>query len=174
MSIHLGPLRQVGYVVRDIEQAMMQWVRMGVGPWHYFEAVPVEDFRYRGTPYDLEMSVALANSGYVQLEVIQQRNDAPSLYRDFLQTAGEGPHHVAYWTEHFDELSSVLLDSGYAVGHSGSIGVKGRFAYFVNERCPGTIIELSEMSGFKGEYFKAIAEAAMHWDGSDPIRRVGS
>ena len=60
------------------------------------------------------------------------------------------------------------------VGHSGNIGVKGRFVYFVNERCPGTIIELSEMSGFKGEYFKAIAETAMHWDGSDPIRRVGS
>jgi len=41
----------------------------------------------------------------------------------------------------------------------------------VNEQLPGTIIELSEMSGFKGEYFETIAEAAMHWDGSDPIRR---
>jgi len=48
---------------------------------------------------------------------------------------------------------------------------KRRFIYFVNEQLPGTIIELSEMSGFKGEYFEAIAEAAMHWDGSDPIRR---
>jgi hypothetical protein len=174
MSIRLGPLRQVGYVVRDIEQAMLQWVSTGVGPWHYVEKVPVQDFRYKGTPHELQMSVALANSGYLQLELIQQRNDAPSLYLDFLRTAGEGAHHVAYWTEQFDELSRALLASSYTVGHSGSIGMKGRFEYFVNERCPGTIIELSEMSGFKGEYFKAIAETAAHWDGSDPIRRVGS
>jgi hypothetical protein len=174
MSISLGPLRQVGYVVRDIEQAMMQWARMGIGPWHYFEKVPVEDFRYKGVAYDLQMSVALANSGYVQLELIQQRNDVPSLYRDFLQTTGEGAHHVAYWTEQFDEQSRLFVAGGYTIGHSGTIGTNGRFVYYIHEKCPGTIIELSEMSGFKGEYFKAIAEAAMHWDGSDPIRRFVS
>jgi hypothetical protein len=174
MSIRLGPLRQVGYVVRDIEQAMMQWTRMGVGPWHYFEKVPVEDFRYKGIPYDLQTSVALANSGYVQLEIIQQRNDAPSLYRDFLRTGGEGAHHVAYWTEQFDEHSRLFVAGGYTIGHSGTIGVNGRFVYYIHEECPGTVIELSEMSGFKGEYFKVIAETAQHWDGSDPIRRVGA
>ena len=83
----------------------------------------------------------------------------------------KGLHHIAYWTEHFDEQCRHFFAGGYTVGHSGNIGPKGRFIYFVNEQLPGTIIELSEMSGFKGEYFEAIAVAAMHWDGSNPIRR---
>jgi len=174
MSIRLGPVRQVGYVVKDVEQAMKQWADLGVGPWHYFEKVPVADFRYKGVPSDLQVSIALANSGYLQIELIQQRNDAASLYRDFLETAGEGAHHVAYWTEQFDELSKTMLTSGYTVGHSGSIGEKGRFVYFLSEKCPGTIVELSEMSGFKGEYFKTIADSAAQWDGSNPIRRIGA
>ena len=36
MSRIFGPVRQNGYVVRDIEKAMTHWVEvMGVGPWYY-------------------------------------------------------------------------------------------------------------------------------------------
>jgi hypothetical protein len=164
-------MRQIGYVVKDIEKSMIQWVKMGVGPWFYAQEVPVDDFCYKNVPSDIQMSVALANSGFMQIELIQQRNNAPSLYRDFIQTMGEGMHHVAYWTNRFDEQRDLFLANGYSIGHSGSIGANGRLVYFLNDALPGTIIELSEMSGFKGDYFKAIDEAAMNWDGSDPIRR---
>ena len=70
-----------------------------------------------------------------------------------------------------DEKSNLLLDLGYVVGHSGNIGPNGRFAYFVSEKLPGTILEVSETSGFKGEVFKQIADMCANWDGSDPIRR---
>ena len=169
--LKLGPVRQVGYVVKDIEKAMQEWVRLGVGPWFYTEKVPVEDFQYMGKPYDLNMSVALTHSGYIQVELIQQRNDAPSLYRDFLETRAEGIQHVSHWVEDFDEKSEILIDLGYIIGHSGNIGPNGRFAYFVKDRLPGTILEVSEVSGFKGEFFEAIADICTNWDGSDPIRR---
>jgi hypothetical protein len=171
MSIKLGPLRQVGYVVKDIEKAMVQWVNIGIGPWYYAETVPVENFQYMGKPSDVKISIALTNSGYIQIELIQQKNDAPSLYRDFIKTNGEGMHHVSYWTEDFDEKNDLLLSDGFTVGHSGNIGAKGRFIYYLHEKLPGTIIELSEVSGKKGGLFKAIAEAAVNWDGSNPIRR---
>jgi hypothetical protein len=169
--LKLGPVRQVGYVVRDVEQAMQELVHLGVGPWFLTEKVPVENFQYMGKSADLDMSVALSNSGYIQVELIQQRNDAPSLYRDFLKTAGEGIQHVSHWVEDFDNKSKMLLDLGYIIGHSGNIGPNGRFAYFVNDRLPGTILEVSEASGFKGDFFEAIADICMNWDGSDPIRR---
>jgi hypothetical protein len=85
MSRLFGPMRQVGIVVRDIEKAMRHWVEVcGVGPWFYAEQLPMDEFRYKGRIYDLKVSIALANSGDVQLELIQQRNDVPSLYSDFL------------------------------------------------------------------------------------------
>lgn len=171
--LKLGPVRQVAYVVKDIRKAMQEWVEIGVGPWFYVEKVPVEDYQYKGKPYDLDMSVALSNSGYIQIELIQQRNDAPSLYLDYPPKVGEGIHHVSHWleSEEYDKRYQELLSLGYIVGHSGNIGTNGRFAYFINDRLPGAILEISEMSGFKGEYFKAICETCMNWDGTDPIRQ---
>jgi hypothetical protein len=36
------------------------------------------------------------------------------------------------------------------------------------------MIELSEVSGPKGDLFRLIAEAARDWDGRDPIRSLPS
>ncbi len=172
MSRFFGTVRQNGYVVRDIEAALTHWAEvLGVGPWFYFERAPIEDFRYRGEPSDLEVSIALANSGELQIELIQQRNDAPSMYRDFLGAGREGLQHVAAWTEDFDADLERCEKAGYRVGQSGRVGEGSRFVYFETETHPGTVIELSEISGAKGRFFRHIEECARSWDGSDPIRR---
>ena len=44
---------------------------MGVGPWFYIDRVKTDYFRHRGKDSGLEMSVALANSGDLQIELIQ-------------------------------------------------------------------------------------------------------
>ncbi len=129
MSRIFGTIAQIGYVVNDIDAAMQHWVDLGVGPWFYVDDVETDHFRYRGVDSDMKMSVALANSGSVQLELIQPRNDAPSAYRDFLAAGREGAQHVAYWTENYDELYQRALNSGLTVLHEGSIGGEhGRFA----------------------------------------------
>ena len=132
-----------------------------------------EDFRYRGEPSDLAVSIALANSGPLQIELIQQRNDAPSMYRDFLAAGHEGLQHVAYWTRDFDADLARLEAEGFRVGQSGCIGASGRFVYFETQAHPGTVVELSEISGPKGRFFQHIADAAACWDGSEPIRPLG-
>ena len=171
MSRLFGKIAQVGYVVRGIDAAMDHWIGLGVGPWFYVDRAPVEHFRYHGADSDLQMSVALANSGDVQLELIQQRNDAPSMYQDFLGSGREGAQHIAYWTTDFQKLYDQALAAGFTVGQEGQIGGEtGRFAYLDTEREQGTVIEISDISGNKGQLFKYIREAAETWDGSDPIR----
>ena len=175
MSRFFGGARQIGYVVRDIEQAMAHWSRvLGVGPWFYKAEVGTTEFRYFGKASALpRLSIALANSGGLQIELIQQRNDAPSLYRDSLERSGEGAQHVAYWTEdRFDDWCRQLLDAGYVEGHGGRMGNRGRFAYFVHPDLPSGMIELSELSGGKGDYFKEIARASEGWQGGEPVRAV--
>ncbi len=174
MSRRFGEIRQNGYVVRDIEAAMSHWTAvLGVGPFFYFERVPIEDFRYRGAPSNLAVSIALTNSGPLQIELIQQRNDAPSMYRDFLAAGHEGLQHVAYWTRNFDADAARLAADGLAVGQSGNIGEAGRFVYYETQGHPGTVVELSEISGPKGRFFEHIADEAASWDGNEPIRRLG-
>ena len=172
MSRIFGPVRQNGYVVPDIGKALDHWTQvLGVGPFFYFERVPVEDFRYRGEPSPLDVSIALSNSGPLQIELIQQRNDAPSMYRDFLAREPRGGlQHVAYWTRDYQADMQRYRDAGYTVGQSGRIGENGRFAYLDTESDPGTVVEVSEISGPKGRFFEKIAEVAAAWDGSEPVR----
>ncbi len=174
MSRIFGAIRQNGYVVRDVRAAMDHWINvMGVGPWFYFDPVKIDYFRYRGAPANLEMSVALANSGDLQIELIQQRNDAPSMYKEFLGSGREGLQHVAYWTTDYQALYDRALSLGYKVGHEGQIGgEQGRFAYFDTESHPGTVIEISDISGPKGKFFEFVRQAAIGWDGSEPIRQM--
>ena len=175
MSRLFGAIRQNGYVVRDINAAMTHWIDvMGVGPWFYFERVKIDWFRHRGRDSKLEVSIALANSGDLQIELIQQRNDAPSMYRDFLAAGREGLQHVAYWTNTFEADLERCLAAGFVVGQAGVAGgANGRFVYFDTEAHPGTVVELSDSSGAKGAFFRHIADVARTWDGSDPVRRIG-
>ncbi len=173
MSRHFGQIRQNGYVVRDIDAAMRHWTEvLGVGPFFYIERVPVDEFRYRGEPSAIDVSIALSNSGPLQIELIQLRNDAPSLWGDFLAGGNEGLQHVAYWTETMDEELARIEERGLEIGQSGCIGENGRFVYLLTESHPGTVVEVSEVSGAKGRFFQHIAKAAESWDGNEPIRRI--
>ena len=67
------------------------------------------------------------------------------------------------------------MSLGYKVGHEGQIGgEQGRFAYFDTQAHPGTVVEISDISGSKGSFFEHIRRVAIGWDGSDPIREVGA
>ncbi|MBL8779875.1 MAG: VOC family protein [Alphaproteobacteria bacterium] len=174
MSRLFGPVRQNGYVVRDIRAAMDHWINvMGVGPWFYIDRVKTDYFRHRGQDAAVEMSIALANAGDLQLELIQQRNDAPSMYKEFLDAGHEGLQHVAFWSTSYQQLYDQSLARGLKVGHEGQIGGKqGRFAYFDSAAHPGSVIEISDISGNKGRFFDHIRRIAADWDGADPIRIV--
>ena len=171
MSRHFGEIRQLGYVVKDIEAAMTYWSQtLGVGPWFYNPRVPIKNYQYRGESHEPHNSVALANSGFVQVELIQCRNDVPSMYRDFLRAGHTGLQHVAYWTEDYDADLASLQAQGFKAVMSGEVGERGRFIYFDTEYHPGTVIELSEVAGPKGKMFDLIRAASLGWDGSEPVR----
>jgi hypothetical protein len=167
-------VRQIGYVVSDIEKSMRHWIKnLGVGPWFYRKEMTPLEFRYYGKSLEKpKFSIALAQAGEVQIELIQSHNDAPSLYRDTLEKNGEGAQHVAFWTMNdFDKWCQCLLDLGYIEGHGGRMdSVRGRFAYFVHPELPSGMFEISESTGGKAEHFEKIKRAALGWDGSDPIR----
>ncbi|WP_185993185.1 VOC family protein [Rhodococcus sp. KBS0724] len=174
MSKYFGPLRQLGYVVRDIDSALKYWIDVvGVGPFFFVEDQPLNDFVFRGEPSAPRFSVALAHSGSAQIELIQQHNNEPSAFREFTDRGLEGLQHVAYWTTDFDRHLTESKQRGLVElqsGRSGSGAPDERFVYFEESVYPGTVVELSEVSGRKGNLFRAIEAASQGWDGSDPIR----
>lgn len=173
MSRFTGPVRQNGYVVRDLRATMRHWIEvLGVGPFFLIEKVPIDWFRHRGVAQALDMTIALANSGDLQIELIQQNNDAPSMYREFAAKHGEGLQHMSWWSMTYQADYDAALARGLTIGHEGQIGgPQGRFAYFDTDADhAGTVIELSDVSGTKMRFFDHIRRAAEGWDGSEAIR----
>lgn len=171
MSRLFGNMRQVGIVVRDIEAAMKHWVKVcGVGPWFYTDRLAVTEFSYKGVRRDdLHLSIALANSGDVQLELMQQRCDTPSMYQDFLRAGREGMQHWSSWPADYAARLEYALSHGYSIGQQGD-SARGRFVYLLNEGHPGSVIEMADLTPARDRIFAGIRSAAVNWDGSDPVR----
>lgn len=167
MSRHFGPIRQVGYVVHDLDDAIRHWtMRVGAGPFLRFAEAPIRDFRYRGEPCAAKVAFALGQSGDVQIELIQPLDRLPSLYREHLERCGEGPQHVAYWTDRFDALCALARTQGLEEVLSGWTGdPEGRFAYFLGGGALSGCIEISALSARKRELFDRVAEHARSWNG---------
>ncbi|MGE0233199.1 MAG: VOC family protein [Flavobacteriaceae bacterium] len=178
MTQFFGPICQVGYVVSDFDRAIDCLRKtMGCGPIFVAEHIAPAEFLYRGQPSAPELTVAYTQSGPLQLEVIKQKNDAPSSWRDFLAEGPEGLQHVAYWTDSFDDLMNVATrTAGLEPEMTGITRQQGgtveRFTYFANNGPRGMMIELSEVLAPKRANYQRVADAAKDWDGTDPIRAL--
>ena len=171
MFTTFGPIRQMGYVVRDIQAAMHAWAeRLRIGPWYYNPRLPLDTYSFRGVDYgDMHMSYALANSGDMQIELIQQRCDTPSLYLEHLEQRGEGLQHLCVWPEDYNAAYAIAKASGLAPAQEGRFGPI-RFCYFEDAAHGGTCMEMSEMVPMRRPGIARIREAAANWDGTDPVR----
>src|SRR5262249_24743256 len=110
------------------------------------------------------------NSGDMQIELIQQRCETPSLYREHLARHGEGLQHVCVWPDDYDRVYALAKASGLTPAQEGRFGRSIRFAYFEDAAHGGTSLEMSELVPGRLPGIERIRQAAAEWDGSDPIR----
>jgi hypothetical protein len=169
-----GPVRQLGFVVPDADAAMRYWAGIvGIGPFLVFRKTAFDDYFYRGQPSEPPVvTIGVAHSGPLQIEIIQQHNDAPSSYLDFKQRGLGEFHHVSPWfrdAASYDAAYAQLLASGLEVVHQGVI--QGcRFSYFASGDGGWPQLEISE--GLKpgpAEMWQSLETAAARWDGASPI-----
>ena len=174
MTPKYGPIMQTGFVVRDIERAMRHWTRsLGVGPFWITERVAFKELTYRGSPTNLEMAVAVAFSGGLQIELIQTLNDTPSIYREHLSKYGEGLQHLGVLAGDYDSALRQARADGCAEVQAGSIASGLRFAYIdTADTMPGTMIELIEQTSGMRKFLARLEETARTWDGTDAIRKL--
>lgn len=171
MSLLFGPFIQQGYVVPDIDRAVSHWVARGVGPFFIEEHIrpPGE---YDGRPIQPDLSAAFAYSGDQQIEVIQQHDDAATIYRDFLNGHPTGGlQHLAVWVDDIPKKLEELEAEGHPYR------VRQRFgdahAYLDSVAQPGMMVQLMARIPLMTELFDAIEAACRAWDGvSEPLRRI--
>ena len=170
-----GPVMQNGFVVADLERAIDHWTRvMHVGPFFLFERIEFAECWYRDRPAtDIDLTVAIAYWGDVQIELIQQRNTVPSIYTEFQARGLTGLQHMGVITESVESDLAGLAKQGIHPVQHGRTAAGMRFAYVNTDHHPGGMIELIE-AGAKGRaFFEKMRGAARQWDGQDAVHRVG-
>lgn len=171
----IGDIFQFGYVVDDIDKAVAHWVeKLHVGPFFVARHVKYSTFTYQGQDYAPDVSLAFAYSGDVNIELVQQHDDTPSVFLDFRREHGEGLQHVGVLSDDLDADTASLDAQGSSMVlrlvNAGN-GVETRF--FDTEFHPGAMLELIQRSPVSEQGFTAMQAAARAWDGSVTIVEIG-
>ena len=163
-------LFQLGFVVDDLIAAATKWARVyGIGPFHVFPRMTAP-CTYRGTEAEIDMRIATAQVGPVEIELIHQYDDRPSVYRDMFAAAESGFHQLSTVTTEYAARKAWFEELGYEVAceffvrgqHVGYVDTVADFGFFTEiiEDVPGFVDGLTR-----------IARTCAEWDGTtDPVR----
>ncbi len=170
----LGTRMQLGIVVRNLDAAMAYWTgTLGVGPFVVFEkSVGGRKVTHRGCVTPLETSLAFSYLGDIQIELVCQTNDAPSPYKEFLDSGREGLQHIGFWPERFEEACRVLELRGFREVFAMYLDDGSRnVAYYETPPPVGFTVELVPWTRARAEYFGRIKLIVDGWDGKRTVLR---
>lgn len=166
------PIFQAAYLVADIEDAAGQWAATtGAGPFFVTEHHVADRFAYRGTTDEADVTYAFGYSGSLQIQLVQQHDDTPSIYRDMFPDGGYGHHHVARLVHDYNGHRERLLDAGHELAcelHANGIDA----AYFDTRAAIGCYTELHSHTDRIEATFARWRDAHDAWDGNGPCLRV--
>ena len=116
----------------------------------------------------------LAQAGDVQIELVEQHDDTPSVYRDAFPTGPPGGmafHHVAVIVADVAEETARYNALGFETGSSGRFGDVD-FTYVDTRTAGGFMVEVLPDSDTINRFFGAVRRAAEEWDGRTAWREM--
>ncbi len=163
---------QLGFVVNDLLEAATHWVRVfGVGPFHIMPRTK-NACTYRGMQSCVDMHIGVTQVGPVQIELIQDFTDGPSVFRDMRDLHGNrefGFHQCSTLTRDYDGKKAHYEQLGYDLACEFTTPGQ-RVAFFDTVEDFGFFTEVvEEKPSFQANLSK-ISRTCAEWDGTDPIR----
>ena len=161
-----GPIMQMGFVVDNFEDPIKHWTeKLNVGPFFILEHLDLKDFHYRGSKSDIDFSVAISFSGDMQIELIKQHCDTPSIYNEFSEIKRGDLHHICRLTPDINNDIKILENQGYKNIQGGETEDSGiKFAYLDAQENYGSILELAELAEENLALTEAMKNASKNWD----------
>ena len=104
----------VGVVVRDMNKAVEYYQSLGIGPFEVLTGIVPGDKRMWGKPVspdDFKLNEKMASIGPIWLQLIQPVA-GDSVWKEFLDTRGEGVHHVSFQVDDIEGMYKTLTNRG--------------------------------------------------------------
>ena len=167
----VGQIVQMAYVVEDIRAAMDLWIRdCGVGPWFLLESFTGPEQRYRGQPATADIRLAMSFAGHMNIELIQPRDDHPSVYKELIDRRGYGFHHVGIAVTDVPEVRADYEARGFRTAFEAPVPSGGSVCYLENGSLDPAFIELIPATPGMDDMFTRFWRATIDWNREDPIR----
>lgn len=147
-SLDTQRVTQVAVVVRDVEKVAKEWADLfGVEVPKSSLTDPLEKAHttYRGRPTKGRAKLVFFKLDNLQLELIEPVG-GPSTWREFLETNGEGVHHIAFEVKGTDKYVAMLEKKGMPLVQRGewTAYTGGCYTYFDSVQKLGVALELLE------------------------------
>lgn len=169
-----GNIMQMAYVPEDWERALKFWTEtIGAGPFFSIEHVKLNDVKYRGQPTDVDFSMMLGYWGDMQIELIRQHNDAPSIFKAWRDSGGDGLHHVCMLVDDLASARASCQSADLAIAQQAMVPGGGEVIYVDSVGGPARFIEILKPAPGTSDFFAMMRAAHRTWDGSKPLRRLG-
>jgi methylmalonyl-CoA/ethylmalonyl-CoA epimerase len=136
---------QIGYIVHDIEEARHRFAKFfAMAAPDVMITAGYEQARteYRGQPSEATAKLAFFHLDNLDIELIEP-DDKPSVWREFLETHGEGIQHLAFNIKGMPQKLDLFDSEGMALIQKGEY-TGGRYAYVDALSGINTIVELLE------------------------------
>ncbi len=147
-GMKLPKVGQLGIVVPDIGKAVGYYSKiLNIQPW-FRSKTASNNSVFQGESFSLELDIALAFSGGLEIELIQMLTDRECIYSDIMRKQGGGLHHIGTMVSGFDKKLEQLQQMGVGVIQSGIIKTVGgavtKYAYLDTVATCGIISEIIE------------------------------
>ena len=108
------PIFQQAYFVNDIEEACHHWAKLfAAGPFVIVPHHQTDEFAYRDTDQEADVSYGFGYLGDMMIQFIQQHDDTPSIYRDMFAPGEEGFHHIGVLVNDFHAEKQRFNEMGF-------------------------------------------------------------
>jgi hypothetical protein len=163
---------QIAFVVDDLEEACLHWVRtFGAGPFFIHDPVRLgEVVAADGSPGVFEQASAFGQWGSVMIELVRFDRVEPAEAARVLRRPGLS--HAAYFATNSTDEVVRLEDAGAPLLMKLALGAHHCHLHDATTTV-GFIVEHYPFQAVKRNY-RMVSEAAASWDGRDPIRHHSS
>lgn len=169
----LAPIRQIAFVVPDLDEAIARHARLfASGPYFVQRGVTMAGHRYRGMPWQLDMSVGFGQFGDVQIELIQLHDDRPSIFREALPVGARAArmHHICLHPASIDESIAGFAAAGCGIVLEHALSGGTRIVMIDTVADIGHFVELYQRTDEVAMLYDGVRNAAAGFDGHDLIR----
>lgn len=132
IDAELGTIRQIAYIVDDIDAAMQEWrEQQGVKAFLVTRnAKPLANATYRGEPMQTAvLDIAFGYLGDLQVELIELKNGVPSMYKEAIDRGQKDLQHYGITVEDFDKAYQYASDKGFVSVIDAGIAGLARMSY---------------------------------------------